>query len=446
MGSRWLEFEERVANIMSECHIAGAAVSVCDRGRVIYAKGFGFKDVSASSPVTPETIFGIASVSKSFTAMAIMGLADQGRLSIEDPVQKYLPEFKLAGARDMGAVKIKHLLSHTTGLPPMRRRQEITKFDDHIKYLATEPYVLLGDPGEFFSYANDTFLLLGAIIQRITGRLFRRYITEAILDAAGMHRSTYSLEELEQFDNVTVPYVYNKKTGSWEAQPWPRLGTYEVGGGVRSNVLDMARYIQIYLNDGVIDGRRIVSAEGLRLMRTPVIRTGRKTYYGLALQITPDYHGVTLVEHGGGQPGVSSNFGFVPETGIGACVLTNVTGVPAGAIWLMAINTALGLPIDAKRSVEVALDNVPPDRLARLVGEYRCAEGGNISIYLKDGRLKAKVNEDEFDLRVSSDDTAFFEDMGQQQVVRFFFDGHGRPWAVLFHSRMLRRVEGCEVA
>ncbi len=440
MSTNWRDFEERVKAIMEEAHIAGASVAVCDKDKVIYARGFGLRNVAKAEPVTPETTFGIASVSKSFTAMAIMGLADRGELSIDDPVLKYLPEFKLAGARDMSAIKIRHLLSHTTGLPPMRRREEIVKFDDHIRYLAEESYQLLGEPGQYFSYANDTFLLLGAIIQRLTGRLYRRYMTETILDAAGMYRSTYSLEELEQLDNVTVPYVYNKKSGTWEEQPWPRLGTYEVGGGVRSNVLDLVKYIQIYLNDGVINGRRIVSAEGLKLMRTPAIQTGRKSYYGFALQITPDYSGMTLVEHSGGQPGVSSNFGFVPEAGIGAVVLTNVTGVPANDIWLKAINVALGLPIDQKRSVETEWE-VPPEYLARLVGSYASAEGGNITITMESGQLKLKMNDEEFPLKVSGEDTAFFENMGQQQVIRFFFDETKKPWAVLL-SRMLRRVEG----
>jgi len=440
MSSRWLDFEDRVRALMSQSHIVGASVAVCDRDKVIYSKGFGVRNRSTSEGVTPETVFGIASVSKSFTAMAIMGLADQGKLSVDDPVAKYLPEFRLSGVQDMNAIQIRHLLSHTTGLPPVRRRQEIVKFDDHIKYLATEPYVLLGKPGQYFSYANDAFLLLGAIIQRVSGRLFRRYMTENLLDAIGMHRSTYSLEELEQFDNVSVPYIYSKKSQTWEEQPWPRLGTYEVGGGIRSNALDMVKYIQVYLNCGVSNGRRVVSSESLRAMRTPVIKTGRNTHYGFALQVISDYSGVTLVEHSGGQPGVSSNFGFVPEAGIGAVVLTNVTRVPADAIWLMAINTALGLPVDQRRSVEKEWE-APFDHRVRLVGEYRSAEGGIVRISLEDGLLKVRVYGEEFDLKLSDEETAFFEDLGQQRVIRFFFDEAHRPWAILFHSRMLRRAQ-----
>lgn len=441
MTGAWLEFEERLRDRMEKYHIAGAAVSVCDKDGVLYAKGFGLRDVAGSYPVTPATVFGTASVSKSFTALAILGLADAGKLSIEDPVRKHLPEFRFAGDSGGDDVTIKHLLSHTTGLPPVRRRQEITRFQEHIEYLATEPYAVLGEPGRYFSYANDAFLLLGAIIERITGRLFRRYMTETILDAAGMHRSTYSLEELKKLCDVSVPYAYNKKSGTWEVQNWPDLGTYEVGGGVRSNVLDMVKYIRIYLNDGKVGGRRLVSPEGLRQMRTPVIQIGTKRFYGLAVEMVPDHGGFTLVKHGGGQPGVSSHFGFVPEAGIGACVLTNVSDIPAEEIWFMAVNASLGLPPDMRPHVEVPLPSVPAGTLARMAGEYAAAEGGHVTIKAEQGILQADVNGEEFELRVSSDDTAFYEEMGQQRVIRFFFDEEGRPWAIAHRYRMLRKVK-----
>src|SRR5690606_11487835 len=150
--------------------------------RVIYAKGFGVRDLETRDLVTPETIFGCASVSKSFTAMAIMQLAGQGMLSVDDPVIRHLPEFRLAGMEDMSAVTIRHLLSHTTGLPPMKRREEIIDLEEHLEYIASADYELLGPPGEYFSYCNDTILLNGLIIQRKSGQLYRRFMTQHILD------------------------------------------------------------------------------------------------------------------------------------------------------------------------------------------------------------------------------------------------------------------------
>ena len=173
-------------------------------------------------------------------------------------------------------------------------------------------------------------------------------------------------------------------------------------------------------------------------------RTTRVGDYNLALTVTPDYdnRGITLVEHSGGQPGVSSNFGFVPERGITVAVLTNVTGVPAAAIWLAAVNTALGLPLGTLKSVEKEWD-APAEQLTRFCGNYRSDEGGNVTLALKDGSLQAKVEGEEFPAKASDERTVFLQAQGQQQVLQFYFDDQrdkAHPWAVLAHSRMLRRA------
>lgn len=437
---KWNAFENYVKQVMQENHIAGAAVAVSHGGEVVYAKGFGVKDITKDDPVTPESIFGVASVSKSFTAMAISQLADVGMISLDDPVTEHIPELAFRGG-DMSTVKVRNILSHSTGLPPMTRREDIVKLSEHVDFLNGETYELLGKPGEYYSYANDTFLLNGLIIERLTGQLYRRYMTHQVLDSIGMSRSTYNLEELPKMGNVTVPYDFDRKEGVLEPKPWPTLGTYEVGGGVRSNVLDLMKYAQVYLNKGVAgNGKRIISEESVKAMCTPVVRTGRRSFYCLGLQTTPEYNGVTLMEHGGGQPGVSSNFGFVPEKGIAAAVLTNVGGVPAGAIWLAAINVALGLPMDEKRSVETEWTDVPEGYMDRFAGTYQCNEGGKITIEV-DGTAAIIHNmEQEFALKIADETTMFYEAMGQQMVVKFFFrKGSDRPWAALAGSRMLRR-------
>jgi len=224
MTHAWQDYARYVEEVMERDHIAGAAISVSQNGKILFQQGFGYRHLAKQQPVTPDTIFGIASVSKSFTAVAIMQLVDAGLLSVDDPVVKYLPEFQLHGVEDINSVKIKHLLSHTTGMPPMRRRQDITTFEEHLEFLAQQEYELLGQPGEYLSYCNDTFLLLGAIIERLTGRIYRKYMTSNILDALEMYRSTYSIEELTRFKDVTVPYIYNKQTGEFEERPWPALG------------------------------------------------------------------------------------------------------------------------------------------------------------------------------------------------------------------------------
>ena len=426
MMLKWNAFDDYVNQLMKEEHIVGVSVAIAQNGTTIYSNGYGYANIDKKEPVTPETIFGTASITKSFTAYAILQLEREGKLSIKDPVIKHLPDFKLRGVRDLQSIQIHHLLSHTTGLPPMKRREELNNLNAHIDYLANESYELLGNPGEYFSYCNDTFLLLGAIIERITGKLFRRYITEHILSPLNMNRSTMSLEEVSKFNNVSTPYSFNRKSDSYVKEEWPTLGNYEVGGGIRSNVIDLVSYGQIYL-----DG-------SLKKMWTPVVRSGRNSFYGYGLKVTPDYMGYTLVEHGGGQPGVSSHFGFVPEEELVVAVLANVGGVPAEKIWLAAVNTALVLPIDNKRSVEPHYD-ASLDELNVFIGNYSSAEGGMLTISKEQPgeQIIAIIGDEEYGLRASDNETLVIERL--ELPLKFFFRDEINPWAVLFGSRMLLR-------
>ncbi len=432
-GEKWSGFEAYVEQRMNKENIAGAAIAVSQHGNTIYQKGFGVTNIETKQPVTPETVFGIASVTKSFTALAVMMLAEEGKLSVDAPVVKYLPEFSLRGLHDRNSVKVHHLLSHTTGLPPMRRKEELNQFRDHLTYIGNEEYELLGQPGEYFSYSNDAFLLLGGIIEQLTGQLFRRFVTERILQPLQMYRSTFSLEEVAKLSNVSVPYLQDSETGMLTEAAWLTLGNYEVGGGIRSNVLDLLRYGQVFVNAG----QSIASERYVSKMRQPVHKIGRNAFYGYGLEIKPGYSGVTLVGHGGAHPGVSAHFGFVPEQGLVAAVLTNVSSAPAEEMWLATVNTALGFPVEQKCTVEPQYE-ASEEELQRLVGNYQSAEGGNLTIYLEQGTPKAEVQNTVHVLRASGSDTLVFEK--GEYPIRFLFKERGRAWAAFFGYRMWTRV------
>jgi CubicO group peptidase (beta-lactamase class C family) len=424
----WNQLETYIFAKMEEEHISGVSIGISENGKTIYQKGFGYRDIDLRLPVTPETIFGIASVTKSFTAKAILDLEERGLLSVKDPVIQYLPDLKINGVRDMKSINIHHLLTHTSGVPPMERNEQLIHYREHITFFEKEEYELLGSPGEYFSYCNDTFLLLGAIIESITRQNFREYMTKQFLEPLEMNCSTFSLEELEKMDNVSVPYNFNRKTNKLEQVEWPKLGNYETGGGIRSNVVDLLKYGQSFVNDEFRYSQK---------MWKPAIQVGRDTYYGYALNITPTYADkFTLVQHGGGQPGVSSNFGFIPEKKLVFTVLTNVGGVSAGDIWLAAVNTALGLPIDHKPSYEPIYE-MPHEELKKFQGTYTSKEGGNTSIIFEDGKLFAEIEEQKFELRASDPQTLVINKF--EKPIRFYFNGNENPWAMFNGSRMLRR-------
>lgn len=428
----WTFFEEKVYARMESEHIPGLAIAVSKDGEIFYEKGFGVQDVETLESVNADTIFGIASVTKSFTALAILTLEEEGKLSVEDPVTKYLPEFRVPTIADMDSIKIHHLLTHSTGLAPLERKEELNKLGEHLDYLAGKDHDILGNPGEYFSYCNDAFLLLGAIIEKVTGCLFRRFVTERLLNPLKMYRSTFSLEELAKMENVSTPYIFTD--GQYQKQPWPTLGNYEVGGGIRSTVRDLVKYGSIYVDQR----QNIISKKFIEKMWKPAIQYARNSYYGYALEMTPHYHGVTLVEHGGGQPGVSSNFGFVPEEGLVVAVLTNVSNANAGDIWLEAVNTALGVPLGEKRSVEPIAENVSEDEWKSYVGTYQSKEGSRLQIRLEGYRLNAILENDSWPLKIGENNTLISEN---GRAIRFYFNEQNEAWAAFLGMRMLLKVE-----
>ena len=175
---------------------------------------------------------------------------------------------------------------------------------------------------------------------------------------------------------------------------------------------DLLKYGNVFVD---AHDKEIISREYIARMAEPVQYISGNSFYGYGLTTTPS--GVTLVEHGGGQPGVSSNFGFIPEHGIVAAVLTNMSDVSANAIWLAAINTALELPIDQKRSIEPHFE-INSEQLGRMVGIYRSDEGSELKITLENQIAKATISNKTYQLRASDERTLVM--MPIEKPIRFY--------------------------
>jgi CubicO group peptidase (beta-lactamase class C family) len=503
-GSRWADFERFVHQTMVEHLIPGAAIAVWQDGAVVYSRGFGLRCRESHEPVLPDTVFGVASISKSFTVMALARLQDRNLLSLDDPVVRHLPEFQIQGA-DMGKIRIYHLLSHTTGLPPLaglgRAIRESMKghptwdgpttgpsgppvplataqpgttatavvstapapsaapvtiagtqaapttpddYSSYLRYLGSVPVDLYGPPGECFSYSNDSYVVAGALVERVSGMPYLDFMRTEVFAPLGLTRTTFSLAELAQMSNVTRLYFNNKRGETLCVPQWQDIGIYAAGGGIKSTVMDLVKYASVYATGGLAGHVRFLSEDVVKRIRTPLYRLSRSAHYACGLQVTPDYSGMTLVEHGGSLTGVSSTFGFVPEAKLAAAVLTNASSVPAADVWLAAVNTALDMPIERKRSYEPSWQ-APPGYGERLVGRYRSDEGADIQVTWDKRGLTIALGGEEFDLRLSGPDTAVYNFRGQERLVRFFTRHDGQAWA-LFHGnsmtgiRLIRKV------
>ncbi|MGB7124355.1 MAG: serine hydrolase domain-containing protein [Thermoplasmata archaeon] len=385
--------------------VPGASLSVVQRGRPDLDRGYGFRDREARLPASARTVYGLASVTKSFTALAILRLGEEGALSTQDPVVRHLPEFGTPDPKATPKIRLHHFLTHTSGLPPLpsiyytaarslvrdppydprvaRRvgvdpdHPPIDTYEQILEYLRTTRYRLLGPPGRVFSYSNEGFGLLGAVIERASGRTYESYVGEEILRPAGMRSSTFDAGVLRRFPEVTTLYS-PKRTGARHplvpSQEWWDDTCLRASGGLRSTTEDLSQYLRVFLDGGRVGRERIIGPASLRKMLTPHVEIGLGRYYGYGVAIRPDYHGTPLVYHDGGLPGVSSTLVALPEKHLGAAVLSNAEQVPAELLAMAAVNQRLGLPL------ETPLVDVPrpvPARgpLGRYEGWYCSGEG-----------------------------------------------------------------------
>lgn len=459
---------------MRRWNVPGASLAVVQRGRRTLVRAYGYRDRESSLPATPRTVYGLASVTKSFTALAVLRLEEQGKLSTQDPIVRHLPEFKTPDPRATRRITIHHFLTHTSGLPPLplgtytaarilaldptydRRADRRSGIDpDHppidtyeqmMEYLGTARYRLLGPPGRWFSYSNEAFGLLGAVIERAGGRTYESFVEEEILRPAGMRSTTFDSGIMRRYPEVTTLYS-PKPTGTRHrlvpSQTWSETSCLRACGGLRSSAEDLARYLQIFLEGGKVDGERIVSAASVRKMTTPSSEWSPGRLYGYGVVVRPDYHGTPLVYHSGALPGVSSLFVAFPRHHLGGVVLTNAQGVVPELALLPEINTRLGLP-PATRMEEVPEPTTPGTSLHEYAGWYGMGEGVwfeartvqhalRLDFHGTMGKLRSLL------LRPAGHDRFVFRLGGADDQARFERDPRHRVSAVSLFARRIRR-------
>jgi CubicO group peptidase (beta-lactamase class C family) len=458
-------FEQYLERFMAEQKAPGMTVAVAQGDELIYSKAFGYSDEANRVTATPHTIFGIASITKSFTAVAVAQLAEQGKLSFDDPVVKHLPNFKLPESENTGEpITLHHLLTHTTGIPPLPtlgysirgntvpdpredgRKPEVNvdeprmnTVEDLLRFMADMDHKTFGKPGEYFSYSNDCYGLLGRIISVVSGVPYQQYIRDNILIPLGMSRTLFSYEELTEYEDVTELYYKNDDDEVRHSHKWQVAPPFMAGGWLKSCALDLIKFFQMYSNGGTYGNQRIVGEESVKSNISRSHRFSLYDSYGHGLRVRPDYHGVTLVEHGGSLKGVSSNAGFVPEKRLSAVVLCNLTGVPVGKAWLAAINMALGLPVETPRN-NYEPRKWMPGVIGRYVGVYKSGEGAELEIVEEREELLVKIKKDSSVLHCLNETTGLMVFKGQEQEIRFYRDRNGKAWGIGHGVRIIPRA------
>src|SRR5687767_4243525 len=249
LAAAFPEIDRLFRSYMERIQPPGAVLGVLVDGELVWVKAAGAREKTNNALVTPETVFRIASMTKSFTAMAILKLRDDGKLSLEDPVSKYVPE--LAGlpypTSDSQVLNIRHLLTHSEGFPednPWGDRQ-LAQPDKTMREWMRAGIPFSTSPGSTFEYSNYGFAILGQIIAKASGRSYEDYVRDNVLKPLGMNSSTFEMSAVPQ-DRVALGYRRDGTT--WKPEPILAHGSFGAMGGLWTTVHDLARYVAFLMS------------------------------------------------------------------------------------------------------------------------------------------------------------------------------------------------------
>lgn len=296
-----------------------AAVAVGDQ--VVWTQGFGAADVEQQVPARPESVLRIASISKPITAVAVMQLVERGLVSIEDPIQKYVPSFP---RKPQGEIRLRHLLTHTSGIRHYRGSEfslaeSFPTFDRAIAIFRNDPLEFA--PGERYLYSTYGYNLLQGVIESVTGRSFDEYLRVYVFAPAGM-ASTYLERPQEIVRYRARQYVRGPSPLSWMNAPYVDLSVKWAGGGLIATAADIARF-DIALNQG-----RLLRPDTLERMYTPGrLNNGVLLGYGLGWMVSQQGSS-QIVAHSGGAMGGTTYFLREPKARVASVVLANLDNVP----------------------------------------------------------------------------------------------------------------------
>jgi putative ATP-binding cassette transporter len=341
------ELDDFIRQKMADEDIPGLAVVVVQGDEIIYLKGFGVTSLSHPQPVTPQTIFDLASISKSFTALGVLRLRDQGLIDLDAPVQQYLPDFQLQDP-EAAEITVRQLLNQTSGLPGNFSAPLIFQHgEDELKEIVAAACRLRFNrsPGESFEYADINYCLLGALIERVSGMSFEDYMAKNVFQPLGMDNTTLYPEEAAALDRA---HGHQPMYGRVITRDMEIYRSALPAGWVMSSAEDMGTWLIAHLNAGrTADGQVIPEADIVEChtAASEFIENGQLTGYGMGWLVSCG-DGVSLIWHGGDTPTFTTDMILLPEYDMGVAVLVNSQASTIGhSIAPVVVNQLLGLDL-----------------------------------------------------------------------------------------------------
>ncbi len=412
-------FEKFVSRVLKEWQVPGVAIAVIDDNEVVHAEGYGYRDLEEQLPVTSQTLFPIASITKPFTSTATAILVDDGKLNWDDRVREHLRAFKLYDADATEHLTIRDCLSHRTGLPygpfhwygingwPEENMSPKIAYQKLRYFKQARPFRTA------YEYSNSGYFIMGQVIEKLSGKPYAEFVQQQVLDPLAMQRTNFSIVQSLSDPNHAKPY--DRYEGEIVRRKFFPGQVVAPAGGINSTIEDMAKFLQLYLDYGTRNGEQVVSKRQTKELFTPEVILPELNFYASTKGFQSIGWQVLVIDgekwgrHTGSLPGFTSVASFCPERKCGYVVLTNLARRPTAELIESNIRNRLRRqpPTDQfevfrkiekqdhetyeksrqqRRPERIAGTN-PSHSLEDFVGVYRCPGHGDFEVALNGGML-----------------------------------------------------------
>jgi CubicO group peptidase (beta-lactamase class C family) len=427
------ELAARVGALMAQWNAGdtpGAAILVVRDGQVLLSKGYGLSNIEGKAPIRPDTVFDLASVSKQFTAMAILILAERGKLSVDDPLSKFFPEFPAYAQK----ITIRHILNHTSGLPDyMEALMTAGKIDkqwkpggfeptsaDIIKVLAEQkaPRFM---PGAKFEYSNSGYVVLGQVATKAAGKPLPQFLKENVFEPLGMKSTLVADETKPKIKNRAVSY--GSEAGKFVDADYTPLNLIYGDGNVNTTIEDMFKWDQALYTEKLVKKATLKQA-----FTSGKLNDGNETGYGFGWGIGR-FGGLDVVAHSGGWAGFRTDIMRFPNERFTVVVLANWTHFRPADISRMIARIYLADTLVSPPSslVDAAL-------LQKYVGKYELQPQFILDITMENGGLRIQATGQPKFTLISISDTDFYLEEIEGVSITFNRDDKGEVTSATLHQ------------
>jgi CubicO group peptidase (beta-lactamase class C family) len=387
LSAAFAQIDQLMADFATREHVPGAAWGIIADGALVHIGTAGYRDVRSKAPVTDDTVFRIASMTKSFTAMAILKLREEGKLALDDPAERYVPELKSLQypTSDSPRITIRHLLSHATGFPEDNPwgDQQLAATEEELSAMLRKGIPFSNPPGLAYEYSNYGFAILGRIVSNVAKVPYRSYIAANILKPLGMTSTTL---EPASVPRDRLAHGYRWEDEQWKEEPQLADGAFGAMGGMLTSVADLGRYVAVFAGAWPArDGPETapISRASLREMQQvwrprPAIVTRNAGAvqlnaggYGYGLRVSQTCDFGHIVAHSGGLPGFGSQMQWLPEYGVGIVAMGNRTYTGWGGVFneaLLALRNTNALRLRTAQPSRALID--ARDAVSQLVNKW----------------------------------------------------------------------------